>query len=227
MRFRGISMQFNQININREFLKRINAYTQSKVTQKQNSTINTANINKNLKKINNKANKGAAASFLLDNIYGMYIPVTDTLKDLLINEKRYTEYTNELKRTNLSKEERSEIESKLDLVKESIIYRTSPKYISILNNQLANRINPVVNKLEDTLREKLGINIDASSINIESIESLGLSSNNTDNFHDIFKELKTSISNIHKKILKICDMDNKYGHRPNKNLESTLDISVE
>ncbi|URZ04037.1 hypothetical protein [Clostridium felsineum] len=224
-------MAFNEINTNRMSSKQFNIFVdtfENRIYKKKQNKNDINKINNDLKKLENEKNKTSSISFGVDVLYGLYLPVIDTLKTLVIAKNRYNQFTSELKRTYLSEDERKKIETQLNSAKAEIIHRTSPKYISGLNKNLSQNINPGIEQVEDILQNKLGVPINTTDININSAESIGLNAHTDTNFDNIFKEVQTAFNNVHQKVLNIYGIDEQFGNMENRNIPTNklLDTSV-
>ncbi|WP_176091536.1 hypothetical protein [Clostridium felsineum] len=199
-----------------------------KYIKKKQSKNDINKINDDLKRLENEKNKTSSISFGVDVLYGLYLPVIDTLKTLVIAENRYNQFTSELKRKDLSDDERKKIETKLNSAKAEIIYRTSPEYISNLNKGISENINPGIEHVEDILKNKLGVDVDTDSINIKSFESIGLNAHTDTNFDNIFKEVQNAFTNVHQRVLNIYGIDEQFGNKRNRTIPTNalLDTSV-
>ncbi|URZ15825.1 hypothetical protein [Clostridium felsineum] len=199
-----------------------------KYIKKKQSKNDINKINDDLKRLENNKNRTSSISFATDVLYGLYSPVIDTVKSLVIAENRYNQFTSELKRKDLSDDERKKIETKLNSAKAEIIYRTSPEYISNLNKGISENINPGIEHVEDILKNKLGVDVDTDSINIKSFESIGLNSHTDTNFDNIFKEVQNAFDNVHQRVLNIYGIDEQFGNKRNRNIpvNALLDTSV-
>lgn len=200
------------------------------VTNKEKKAREEASVIKNLDQISNYKEKSDNESVyqILHNVKLLYEPIQHAVEFLSSEADAYEQDTNELQRSDLTKEERTKIQSDLNFAKQSIEDTTSSYETSELNKYISNYANPHITKLETKLKGNID-NADMnklSEITLQSMEDLGLSNNKDVSFETKIKEIKTASTFWNNKMSVIDDINKKYENSTILKLKNKVDTYV-